>query len=257
MKKISPKQILIECKSTPRSGLHFLKNTLNDFLGKNFSFCERYNEPGCCKKFPCALLCFNDEAAKNQKPHLRLAKSHDFQLNDKKIKTSESKRLLILKRDPLYAITSWWELQEIVRHKEFLLRHHIDLKKILDLHEEPLIHRAIRLIDKNYIPPTENEFKAWLNKSSLYLLAFHERWVHIPQNKYTKVVDYDHVAKYAANLIQEIEPSLKNSRQLSNLSKSFTSRDDPFVVKSKAVTLFLQSHRALILSHLKKKNLIR
>ena len=96
MKKFSPKQILIECKSTPRSGLHFLKNTLNDFLGKNFSFCERYNEPGCCKKFPCALSCFNDEAAKNQKSHLRLAKSHDFQINDRKIKTSEEKRLVIL-----------------------------------------------------------------------------------------------------------------------------------------------------------------
>jgi hypothetical protein len=144
-----------------------------------------------------------------------------------------------------------------VRHKEVLLKHLIDPKKILYLHEAPLINRAIQLMDKNYMPPIENQFKAWLNKSSLYLLAFHERWVHIPQNKYTKVVDYDHVAKYAANLIQEIEPSLKNSRQLSNLSKSFISRDDPFVVKSKAVTLFLQSHRELILSHLKKKNLIR
>jgi len=257
MKKISSKQILIECKSTPRSGLHFLKNTLNDFLGKNFSFCERYNEPGCCNKFPCALTSFNEEAAKKQKPHLRLAKSHDFQMNDKKIKTSESKRLLILKRDPLYVITSWFELEEIVRHKEVLIKHLIDPKKILYLHEAPLINRAIQLMDKNYMPPIENEFKAWLNKSSLYFLAFHERWVHIPQNKYTKVVDYDHVAKYAANLIQEIEPSLKNSRQLSNLSKSFISRDDPFVVKSKAVTLFLQSHRELILSHLKKKNLIR
>ena len=257
MKKTSSKQVLIECKSTPRSGLHFLKNTLEHFLGEHFSFCERYNEPGCCKKFPCALQCLLDEAEKNQKPHLRLAKSHDFQIKDKRFKTSKTRRLLILKRDPLYVITSWWELEEIVRHKELLLRHHIDPKKILYLHEAPLIHPAIRLMDKNYIPPTENEFRAWLNKSSLYLKAFHERWVDAPRDQFTRVINFDHVEKYAVSLIKEIKPSLKNSRELAALSKSFISRDDPFIVKSKAVTLFLQSHRELILSHLKKRNLIK
>ncbi len=256
MKTYMSKQILIECKSLPRSGLHFLNHTLGTHLGDCFSFCERYNEPGCCKKFPCALHYFLDEARSLNLSHIRLAKSHDFALNDRVFNTSPTKRLLILKRDPIFVLTSWWELEEIVRHKELLIKYGIDPKKILYLHESALVDKAIQLIDKNFMVPSENEFRSWLNRSSRYVLGFQDKWLHRPRDPYTQVVDYEKVGAYARKLILEVMPSLKNSKALNVLPKTFTPRSDPFNVRSKKITEFLQARRSLILLHLKKKGLI-
>jgi len=253
MSKPTPCQMLIECKSTPRSGLHYLKQAFQTRLGENFSFCERYNEPGCCKQFPCALTCFRDAAKSSKQSYLRFTKSHDFDLSDKKLKTSKDIRVLILKRDPLFVITSWWELQEIQRHRSLLSKHHINPSKIFYLHEAPLINQSIDLIDQHYISIENGIFELWLDHATSYIKGFHRKWIDTDDRPFTYKVDYDDIQSFANNILNELNPS---TTQSTLGSKIFTPRKDPFMVKSKAISEQLQNKREFILDTLQKKELV-
>lgn len=252
-----PKQIIIESKSIPRSGLHFLKSSLEQDLGQHFSFCERYNEPGCCKSDPCALNCFLKDAKAHDEPHLRLIKSHDFQLEDKVPKSTFRSRTLILKRDPLFVITSLWELQEFNNHKELLKQHHIHVPKIFYLHERALTNQALQLIDANYTKTPIKKFQGWLEWMCDYMKKFQDKWFRDHyENEYTVLLDYEDVASYAQKMIHEVLdiPLLDSSNPLNN--QSFTPREDPFQVKSKEISHFLNTHRDYILERLAAYELI-
>lgn len=257
MNSSKPKQIIIESKSIPRSGLHFLKTSLEQGLGKYFSFCERYNEPGCCKADPCALNCFLKDAKAHDEPHLRLIKSHDFSLEDKIPKSTFRNRTLILKRDPLFVITSLWELQELNNHKELLKQHHIYVPKIFYLHERALINHALQLIDLNYTKTPTKKFQGWLEWMCGYYKKFQDKWFsdHYP-NEYTVLLDYEDVAAYAQKMIHEVldTPNTETIPPASN--HSFQPRRDPFQVKSTEITHFLNSHRNYILDRMAAHQLI-
>ena len=76
--KSIPPFIMIDSKSLPRSGLHYMKKTFESVLSNNFSFCEWYWETGCCKKMPCALTGYAKECERTKTSKLRMTKSHDF-----------------------------------------------------------------------------------------------------------------------------------------------------------------------------------
>ncbi len=103
---VAPLYIQFDTKSLPRSGLHYMKRTFSKILDEYFSFCEWYQEPGCCKKMPCTLTGYSQQVEKTQTARLRLTKSHDFALDDPVFLPMFSLRRVILVRQPLHLLTS-------------------------------------------------------------------------------------------------------------------------------------------------------
>lgn len=83
----------------PRSGHHLLEKLLEAALGERFGYCEFYQEPGCCRQFPCA----KPSAA------LFMQKSHDFGLTDPLWPAPIMKRI-VQYRSPIPRALSNYEL---------------------------------------------------------------------------------------------------------------------------------------------------
>ncbi len=92
---------LVESRSLPRSDHHFLKHLLRQACGEHFSYCEGYQEPGCCKSSPCNVAAYWHYAREHRQPHLRLLKSHDFALEDAAFTPPAGMVRLIQVRRPL------------------------------------------------------------------------------------------------------------------------------------------------------------
>ena len=132
--------IYLDVKSLPRSGLHYMYDTLQGVLGPAFRFCEWYGEPGCCRQMPCALTCLATPAGPAQamaqtqatadRPVLRLVKSHDLDLSDPDFAPRGALRRIVLLREPLSLLTSWWTLQILYHNAPLLAAHHIMIDKI-------------------------------------------------------------------------------------------------------------------------------
>ncbi len=173
---ISPEtggQVLLETKSLPRSGLHYLRNSLADILGRDFSFCEWYGEPGCCRKHPCSMTGVAETAGRF---HLRLIKSHDFQGDDPAYPVGGHLQRMILVRDPLYILTSWWSLQVLELNKELLADHGISMQKINYMHEKSLVAQAHDVVARHGTLPTVDVLSGFLQRQSAYMMRFLERW---------------------------------------------------------------------------------
>ena len=102
-----PGMWLVEGRSLPRSGHHFLKTLLARACCENFSYCESYQEPGCCKVSPCHVAAYWHFARDHRQPHLRLLKSHDFDLKDSTFEPPLGMVRLIQVRRPLHSLVSW------------------------------------------------------------------------------------------------------------------------------------------------------
>lgn len=167
--------LLIESKSLPRSGLHYLKNQLGRALGEQFSFCEWYYQPGCCRKMPCTggAGCDSGSAGKGG---VRLTKSHDFELTDPVYAPGDGIMRVILVRDPLYILTSWYSLEFISRYFDRLVEHGIDAREIWQRHERALVEKAFAVIDTVFEAPPVEELRDWLEKQSAYIAGFLEKW---------------------------------------------------------------------------------
>lgn len=163
----------LDCKSLPRSGLHFLRNTLSKVIGEGFSFCEWYNEPGCCRKMPCAFI---PSGGLSSSLHCRMVKSHDFDIQDPAFPTAENAKRLILLRDPLYILTSWWTLQILQVNSKILKENNINVQKIFYLHEKELLARAHRLVAQHGYFPNEVELHDFLQEKSKYIIDFSNKW---------------------------------------------------------------------------------
>jgi len=250
-------QIIIECKSLPRSGFHFLKNTLQSYLGENFSSCERYDEPGCCNKMTCSLSeLFINDAKQHRVPHLRLLKSHDSTLNDPIFPSSYNRRHLILQRDPLFCLTSVWELYLVKLHTEILAQFDVNYSKIGYLHERPVFNYAIQLLDEHYDATHEAIFNNWLDEYTTYMVGFIQKWMVNNKDEYADIVDYDDLAQYAFNLACDIVPSGVTLKQIDKGENKFIPRQDPFKVKSQRISEFLLQNRNTILQMMARKGLI-
>jgi hypothetical protein len=168
---------LIESRSLPRSGHHFLKSLLKQAWGEDFSYCEGYQEPGCCKASPCSVAAYWHFAREHRRPHLRLLKSHDFALSDATFDPPPGMLRLIQVRRPFDMLVSWLELEQLTQNREILKGSSIVLERIFLYHEPEVLEEAWRLVDQAGTVMTTNQVQAWLADKVGYVLGFLRKWL--------------------------------------------------------------------------------
>jgi len=250
--------LLIESKSLPRSGLHYLKSALERIFREDFSFCEKYQEPGCCNRFPCALTGFIPlprGKIHSSKNHIRLIKSHDFDLKDPDYDTPPSILRVVLVRDPLYVLTSLFALETLAANRKSLLRNGIHMEKIWYSHESQVLDMAWQVIDPLFAPISQEELDVWLHKKEEYIKGFLEKWSLRHQhdrrtNDTPWIIEYDDIPYFLKSIIKIIssnkglgEKIFWNIRYLKE-KKRFKKRNDPFSSPSEKLTVFLRENRA-------------
>jgi hypothetical protein len=168
---------LVESRSLPRSGHHFLKQLLAQACGEQFSYCEGYQEPGCCKNSPCSVAAYWHYAREHRQPHLRLLKSHDFALADATFTPPAGMVRLIQVRRPLELLASWLELEQLTLNRELLQASSIALERVFLYHEAEVLEEAWRLIDERGVLMSAEQAQAWLAAKRIYVQAFMQKWL--------------------------------------------------------------------------------
>lgn len=238
---------LLEVKSLPRSGLHFLKSCLQTVLGARFSFCEWYLEPGCCRRQPCALArpALADENPDH--PRLRMIKSHDFEQTDQAYLTPPGIQRLVLLRDPMMILTSWWMLEELNRHAASLRENGLNPQQLFYLHERSALKRAYELVAERFVPLPEGHLERWLKAKTTYAGRFLEKWTReeIPG---TTVLKYEDLPEFILRFFERpglslsaIEQEALNRLQRETLSR-FAGRTTPFDAPVAQVAEVLKHH---------------
>ncbi len=245
---------LIDTKSLPRSGLHYLKQTLERLLPGHFSFCEWYQEPGCCKRMPCALTAYAEAAQQSPQAKLRLIKSHDFELDDPAYPLTPHIRRLILIRDPLFVLTSWFELHQMQQHHQVLEAHAISMQKVYLLHEPEVTRQALRLIDADYRPIERQALREWLRKRRDYITGFLRRWavpaLENPELGW-RLLPYEGINAYLSELLTPLQAHLSADAQanverfLRDSAGRFKPRTDPLTLKSVKISEDVRRYEGL------------
>lgn len=246
--------LLLETKSLPRSGLHFLESRLSRVFGPGFRFCEWYNEPGCCRGFPCRLTPLPQEQGTGR-PGLRMVKSHDFDLTDPIYTPGPGIHRLIMLRDPLMILTSWWALDELQRHGDILKAHDVPLTQIYFRHDPALLARAYRVIESRFRPVAPGALEAWLDRRSRFVLDFARKWcVPAPQ---TDIVGYDDLPAWLSGFLRarsdgqgglgaEAEAAIAAIEAAT--AQDFRPRSDPFRSRIRQVSDTLSERQNLFLA---------
>ena len=171
--------LLIESRSLPRSGHHFLKNSLKRAFNGEFSYCEGYMEPGCCNSNPCEMRSYWNFARKRKLNHIRLVKSHDFNLTDLTFKPPIGMLRLIQVRKPLEVLVSWLELQQFSHNENLLNSQNIRLNRLYLYHEIQLKEEAWSIIDESGTVMDEEQTIKWLKEKANYIERFLKKWLPI------------------------------------------------------------------------------
>lgn len=171
-----PELLLIESKSLPRSGHHYLKDVLQVMNIRSFSYCEMYQEPGCCKVSPCNAEPFWNNARCQGRAHTRLVKSHDFQLSDPIYDPPLGVIRIVQIRQPYFLLPSWLELAQLDLNKTLLADHGINLGRIYLYHEKPLLDLAYKLIDESGITMGPGRACDWIKEKTNYITHFSQKW---------------------------------------------------------------------------------
>ncbi len=238
--------IYLDVKSVPRSGLHYLQRTLEGILGKSLSFCEWYQEPGCCKQMPCALTGFAQTACQQQSCGVRMVKSHDFDLDDPVFPVAGALRRIVLIRDPIFCLTSYWNLISLKHNQNLLSAHGIRLAKVDYLHEPAVLEMAYQLIDSHGLDPEEATLIQWLDDTRDYMLSFIAKWGRqVPAQSivpYEKVNDW--VLEWVESLAEYLSPAAAERFQTWKLhrNQNFMSRTSPFHSGSQRLSEYLARH---------------
>jgi hypothetical protein len=168
---------LVESRSLPRSGHHFLKNLLQHAWGEDFSYCEGYQEPGCCQASPCSVAAYWHFAREHNRPHLRLLKSHDFSLSDATFDPPKGMLRLIQVRRPFDLLVSWLELQQLELNRALLKDGSIVLERVFLYHEPEVLEEAWRLIDEAGTVMAAEQMQEWLAEQMQYVVGFLRKWL--------------------------------------------------------------------------------
>jgi hypothetical protein len=243
--------VLIDSKSLPRSGLHFLKDALAKLFGDHFSFCSWYQDAGCCRCMPCALTGFASAAKQTSTFKVRLIKSHDFDLTDPEYASDSHLRRIILIRDPVKVLTSWFALDQLNNYSGELASQGINMPKIWWLHESELTRPAFACLDKHFRAPSAATLQDWLARKEEYCAGFMRKWVlplvSAPITS-TTVVPYANITHYLDSLACEFQPLLEPEQQahvaakLPRIKAAFKQRADPFSAPSEKLSLYLRNH---------------
>jgi predicted nucleic acid-binding Zn-ribbon protein len=241
--------IYLDVKSIPRSGLHYLQRTLHEIFENQYSFCEWYQEPGCCKQMPCSLTGFAKNCKQGNLFSLRMVKSHDFDLSDPVFTEKGAIRRIVLIRDPLFSLTSYWNLQALQHNHELLQQHGIGMAKINYLHEKPLLGMAFKLIDSVGTVPNEDSLWKWLESTRAYYLGFIAKWSkHVSRES---IIDYQQINDFLIRTFEGMVPSMPvDTRERFKIwadrqQESFQPRNDPFFSDSEKMKEHLNQHADL------------
>jgi hypothetical protein len=246
--------LLIDSKSLPRSGLHYLKNTLSKVFGEHFSFCEWYQEPGCCKQSPCTYTGFATHAQETGSLRIRLLKSHDFALDDPIYPTSHHLRRLILVRDPLYILTSWFALDQLTAHKDLLAKNGIVINKIWLAHEKEVLKPAYQILDQHFNAPSAAALGNWLQQKTQYITGFMKKWVEPIDDQLSngvRLVCYDQINAYIQELAAEYQAyvSPETAERIDKVAgvtdQQFKMRNDAFSAPSARLGAYLTDNAML------------
>ncbi|MCP9797733.1 hypothetical protein [Cyanobium sp. Lug-B] len=172
-----PGMWLVEGRSLPRSGHHYLKSLFARACGDHFSYCEGYQEPGCCRTSPCHVSAYWHFARDRRQPHLRLLKSHDFHLEDATFEPPMGMVRLVQVRRPLHALVSWLELEQLNENRQLLQQASLALERIYLYHEAEVLEEAWRLIDQAGVVMTSEQVSEWLNRKVRYVVGFLQKWL--------------------------------------------------------------------------------
>ena len=200
--------LLVESKSLPRSGHHYLKAALQAGAPDQFSYCEYYHEPGCCKQAPCNAEPYWRNARNQDTGHVRLVKSHDFLLEDPAYTTPDGVIRLVQVRRPLNILTSWLELEQLRLNRDLLDQRGISFNRICYHHEKELLQAAYALIDSHGVTMEQEAAAEWLSMKVTYMTNFTEKWVPLCmpvtelafQASGTYLVRYEDLGQVAPNL---------------------------------------------------------
>lgn len=250
-----PDFLYLDVKSLPRSGLHYMRNTLDGILQKGFSFCEWYTEPGCCGRMPCSVTGFRTAAGSGSgRPLLRMVKSHDLDLTDPDYPPGGAIRRVVLVRDPLYILSSWWVLQQLYWNQDLLKKHGVNVTKISYQHEAPVLATAYDILSAHAAPPPVARTETWLAERKAYILRFAAKWGGAagsggrgPQ----AVVPYAGIDAAIGDLLamlMPVMPAAARARATAFLGGDrapFAPRRDPFAAPTAALTQYLHDHAAL------------
>ena len=182
----SPDFVLVESHSLPRSGHHYLKSLLKIATNGKFSYCESYQEPGCCKSNPCGVNSYWHHARNKHENHLRLIKSHDFLLKDKTFDCMPGMFRIIQLREPFDLIISWLELAQLETNKDLLDDKKINISRIYLYHEASLLEESWEIIDKYGKVMSDIETTQWLSSKREYIKSFLLKWVPVSNKIRTK-----------------------------------------------------------------------
>ena len=237
-----------------------MKNTFSRLLGSNFSFCEWYQEQGCCKKMPCALTGYADYCKKSSIPRLRLVKSHDFNLDDSNFMPMYSARRVILIRNPLFVLTSFFALEQLNTYKDSLEKYGIKMQKIFLLHEPEILTVAYAVMDEMFVEPSVEILNQWLTKKVKYINDFLKKWV-LPTLKnpkpFTSIISYENINEFIGSILLDIYSYLPTKTQndidtyIEN-NKTFQTRNKPFNLPSKKLSIFLLKNSDIFLESANK-----
>lgn len=115
----------------------------------NFSYCEQYQEPRCCEATPCNAEAYWKHARQHGRNHVRLVKSHDFDLTDLPYPTPRGVIRLVQVREALPTLASWMEFEHLRFNRELLQAHGISHSRNYLLHETGAsIETSWQLIDR-------------------------------------------------------------------------------------------------------------
>jgi len=156
---------------------------------------------------------------------------------------------LILLRDPLYLLTSWWTLHILYLRADLLGQHGIGTHKISFEHRPHVVRAAYRLIDTEGDVPTSDALAKWLDEKIPYILGFVEKWAQAARDDphQCRIVRYDETPEAILDLLTPLEPCLSpevNARiKAFRASRDtiFKARQDPFQSQSLRITEFLQA----------------
>ena len=253
--------ILIDSKSLPRSGLHYMRSTLAGLLQDHFSFCEWYNEPGCCKRMPCSLTGYAQKCNKMQTSGLRLTKSHDFELTDPVYEPVYSARRIILVRSPLFLLTSYFALEQLMQYKPVLEQNGIKMAKIWLSHEPEVLATAYQLMDETFVAPDIELLTIWLENKTRYISRFLDKWatpaIETPQS-FLQVVRYEEINSFISGMLDELQEYLPDVVRQGiadftyNDSREFSARRDPYKVPSKKLSIYLAENSNLFVEAARK-----
>lgn len=204
--------LYLDSKSLPRSGLHFLRNRLAELVGPGFSFCEWYQEPGCCRRMPCTL---SPPPGPEGRLRLRLVKSHDFDGNDPIYPLGGTAQRIVMLRDPLYILTSWWVLSSLDRNARVLQEHGIGMKKINFMHESNVVARAHRIVAEHGDLGTPEQLSGFLREQAGYISAFVQKWCSIPASSQIapRILCYSEVPQFIVSLLRPHAETLPEVQQ--------------------------------------------